>query len=67
MVDGSTEADVNIVVMVSAIPWLGSVVVGALCLTVHVSISVAHEDSAYECKMKHRVRDDGDRSNKYSA
>ena len=29
---GSTEADWNMVVMASAIPWLGSVVVGALCL-----------------------------------
>lgn len=30
--DGSTEADLNMVVMASAIPWLGFVVVGALCL-----------------------------------
>ena len=29
---GSTEADLNIVVIASAMPWLGSVVVGALCL-----------------------------------
>jgi hypothetical protein len=30
--DGSTEADLNIVVIALAMPWLGSVVVGALCL-----------------------------------
>jgi hypothetical protein len=29
---GFTEADLNIVVMVEAMPWLGSRVVGALCL-----------------------------------
>jgi len=32
MEDGSTEADLNILVIASAMPWLGSVVVGALCL-----------------------------------
>lgn len=30
--DGSIDADVNIVVIAAAMPWLGSVVVGALCL-----------------------------------
>lgn len=30
--EGSTEADLNIVVIALAMPWLGSVVVGALCL-----------------------------------
>jgi hypothetical protein len=29
---GSTDADLNIVSIASAIPWLGSAVVGALCL-----------------------------------
>lgn len=29
---GATDADLNIVSIASAIPWLGSAVVGALCL-----------------------------------
>ena len=37
---GSTEADLNIVLMALAMPWLGSVVVGALCLNVRVSLHV---------------------------
>lgn len=32
MEDGETDADVNMVVMALAMPWLGSVVVWALCL-----------------------------------
>jgi hypothetical protein len=30
--DGSTEADRNMIVIAFEMPWLGSVVVGALCL-----------------------------------
>lgn len=37
MEDGSKEADLNIVVMAVAMPWLGSVVVAALCLCTFVN------------------------------
>lgn len=35
--DGSTDADLNMVVMASVMPWLGLVVVGALCLNPDMS------------------------------
>jgi hypothetical protein len=46
--DGATEADLNMVVIALAIPWLGSVVVGALCLRNEISFCHDCEELRYQ-------------------
>ena len=47
--DGWIDADLNIVVIADAIPWLGSVVVGALCL--HYVSVMARKEAETGCAL----------------